>query len=1018
MATYYAYFPCPGSTGTIFYSNDGLISPSPIIRFDSGSSEIQLGKCFHLTLIDLEVPPSPLVVIDWMSVTYTTFKECVDCEETPLCGECPEGYTLVDGDCVLVEVEPAVYTGELLLVEAGNISHTYTQFGLRLYPDISALPLPILGYGYSSVLPTPCTVTIPYSVKDNNGAGAVVTPILSGVQSKLWGCSAAFPTCQTGTSPTNSGRLMTTGVWNTDFPLNEELSFEFCVNLETTKQYLIGIAGDNKVKIYIDNVLHVFLDVDGDNDVCASSIGQPYIYWHVFPITLTGGPHTIKIAGINLNSQGSFGAEIYDISLSQFQSILTVPATAAPNCGNIPTDIDPYVVFSTKDYIGQLIPDPSVPGVWECPEGYVLDVCNGIPQCTKTTTAPTVPCAYQLVSCCNPDDVYLVNITDYGTDGIYLYININPELPAGCYAVSVYTGQAAGIPTIPFTDLQATGLTECNLDFSLTNFCPVYCPDLCTCTRVRLKPEYVTPGDPGFTTLTYVSCQLIDNGEGQLLPDFVTLNIPINGDWSEQVCTKGFIVFVPTFEFQNNGDCIPNTVEVYECPKYYQLVNCEDTSIVLCVSNNLSEQYQAGETLTLNEYPNDCWTIEELEVPCLEPVNVTITQSHIDCADCLEKLVIYYELVDCNNPGNIIYTTTDLSAYVGQWVSLTEYPGECWFVYVSIAGINTVPLTVFDSFSSCEQCNGPFYLLEDCNILDPQADIITSTDLSAYVGQVITLDYCPEICWQVSETDISTNNQITNLNAVYTSCLACQVALLPCVCTTAVNTFEVPVSLRYIDCNGYQMSTPVLQVGERSSKVCALYWVTGGEQLFYGDCIDNACPVQTFIYKSVRPGYDTPGCSIEKYERIMCNFSEGIYKQILSVRYGIDTCCGEDSTKWEIKKELIELAAITDPDFNCVSVNDCGCNGSIAGFTLCVPEVVPVVVCHTYQFIISAFTGVSLNYLNCEGVLKVLEILSSKTPIQYTICGQANQSFVAPTGVVTFEYTETAIECTDIMIIE
>ena len=54
----------------------------------------------------------------------------------------------------------------------------------------------------------------------------------------------------------------------------------------------------------------------------------------------------------------------------------------------------------------------------------------------------------------------------------------------------------------------------------------------------------------------------------------------------------------------------------------------------------------------------------------------------------------------------------------------------------------------------------------------------------------------------------------------------------------------------------------------------------------------------------------------------------------MRLRYGLTNCCPEDDEKWLIKKELIDLDALRDPDYICRPVtsccnqpiNDCGCN--------------------------------------------------------------------------------------------
>jgi hypothetical protein len=61
---------------------------------------------------------------------------------------------------------------------------------------------------------------------------------------------------------------------------------------------------------------------------------------------------------------------------------------------------------------------------------------------------------------------------------------------------------------------------------------------------------------------------------------------------------------------------------------------------------------------------------------------------------------------------------------------------------------------------------------------------------------------------------------------------------------------------------------------------------------------------------------------------ITCNFADVMYKIVLEKRYGITNCCPEEIDKWILKKELIDLQALKDPDYSCLncnsnSTNDC-----------------------------------------------------------------------------------------------
>jgi hypothetical protein len=92
----------------------------------------------------------------------------------------------------------------------------------------------------------------------------------------------------------------------------------------------------------------------------------------------------------------------------------------------------------------------------------------------------------------------------------------------------------------------------------------------------------------------------------------------------------------------------------------------------------------------------------------------------------------------------------------------------------------------------------------------------------------------------------------------------------------------------------------------------------------FGECKFGNCPQPVFKNnRSVRPGYNTPICSPEKYDKITCKFADIMYKLALEQRYGITNCCPEEDDKWLIQKELIDLQALKDPNYICQE-----CSGS------------------------------------------------------------------------------------------
>jgi hypothetical protein len=369
--------------------------------------------------------PDPLIVIE-------------ELEACSSCNDCPEGYVLTEGSCDSTTTVPATYSGSLLPLVAGSKNQAYSKFGLRLYPNITSLVKPLYGWG-----PHPT-----YTVYENDGAGAVVTPVLSSVQSNLWGCDIVSNIlCGTGTT---GGRLNKSGVWATGYPDGVDLEFEFCVNFPITKDYLIGIAGDNKVEIHVDGVPFVVLDyslTDHGGGVLASP--TPFNYWHVFPITFTSGNHVIKVIGYNVSSAASFGAEVYDIAYSAFLSTLTTPATTYPNCGNVEADLEPYILYSTRDLIGTSVPDPNDLGSWSCPGGGVLNTCVGVPVCDTVDSVAMSSCCYTLTDC-NSDNVFYTN------DDLSAYLGKIISLGSGaCYYVTPTVSESCNAPVIDLVVLDS-----------------------------------------------------------------------------------------------------------------------------------------------------------------------------------------------------------------------------------------------------------------------------------------------------------------------------------------------------------------------------------------------------------------------------------------------------------------------------------------------------------------------------------------------------------------------------------
>lgn len=376
---------------------------------------------------------------------------------------------------------------------------------------------------------------------------------------------------------------------------------------------------------------------------------------------------------------------------------------------------------------------------------------------------------------------------------------------------------------------------------------------------------------------------------------------------------------------QNEGLCIDG-----ECPVLcYKLEDCDNIlPDIYTNSTSLGIYAIIGAVVIIDGYPNTCWEVTETVV-CDCAIDVTVFQYFLDCPTC--KGTPKYKLTNCDSLTTIVYTSSNLSAYVGEVIIRLDCPG-CWIVEEVDIIPSDVPITVDTSYIGCAECARTYYLLEDCTGYLP--DAITYTDLSAYVGSVIKLEYCPETCWEVSVTLDPTNaGEVIFIDQEYIDCDECLLTL-PCICITVRNDSTTSKDYRYYDCI-LDVEFFTLLPGETSEKFCIRAWGIYFPETDYiesfGDCTQATvldpwtCPPPIYPRRFIRPGYYVPACSIDKFEKITCKAAEAMYKKVLEQRYGISNCCPEDDSKWLIKKELIDLAGLVDPNYTCTTVQSC-CN--------------------------------------------------------------------------------------------
>ena len=317
------------------------------------------------------------------------------------CG-CPEGYTynFVTGLCELEEQIPALCDEVLcnvVLAGCTNCTNQYNQGGAYFYEDATGRPLPISEDGsgtspfyYDALLDNSGNI-LNLDTTINNGSNPPGT-----IKNNLW-----------GTGKCADGRLSNIGVWanvntsdclvNND-PIHQWIGFTVPVDAPIAAVYSIGFAADDRVRITIDGQLFAIIDLTT----------FAYKAWHVIPITLSAGTHNILVEGYNNSGTASLGAEIYS----------TTPSTLSGL--SIPSELDPYIVWSTADRVGSTFDLAATPdqggsgescGGCECPDGYTMAYVNGLLTCVRTDTVAFEPCnCYLATNCEDPEDTQLVSI--------------------------------------------------------------------------------------------------------------------------------------------------------------------------------------------------------------------------------------------------------------------------------------------------------------------------------------------------------------------------------------------------------------------------------------------------------------------------------------------------------------------------------------------------------------------------------------------------------------------------------
>jgi hypothetical protein len=293
-----------------------------------------------------------------------------------------------------------------------------------------------------------------------------------------------------------------------------------------------------------------------------------------------------------------------------------------------------------------------------------------------------------------------------------------------------------------------------------------------------------------------------------------------------------------------------------------------------------------------------CFTVVQ-QIPCDSPVftDVTVSADH-ESTDC-DVCVPCYELTDCADSTNtlIIKWDSDSPVLVENTAYIFDFaPGTCWTAELQFSpceGTLYSSTNVVTTYIDCDECIKPCYKLIDCEVEGYPTISTDNVAFEAYVGKVIQWED------QLGETHCATVEKY--------------------ICKDETWPVEPIIVLDCFD-------------------TCE-------------DCLPKPVPETIFELssRSVRPGYNTPGCPPEYYEKVKCKFSEAVYQEMIARRYGIETCCDIDKRKYEIKHEMLNLDALKDP-------------------YLCNP------ICATYRFnvLINSGDSAEVRYIDCDTAEEII----------------------------------------------
>jgi hypothetical protein len=468
--------------------------------------------------------------------------------------------------------------------------------------------------------------------------------------------------------------------------------------------------------------------------------------------------------------------------------------------------------------------------------------------------------------------------------------------------------------------------------------------------------------------------------------------VPVNVDNSISLSAN-----YPTFTKYTSGSCPeciaanPDFTECIQAVELYDFTNCctQETIVIGCtnIAYLLPFINQVVTIPSVSALGTTCWTV----------------------AKYTGTTGIYTVTVTPANPVTIVAGGCSNT----KCVCVENWEDGCYCVTVELAvnctGANPWIGDLLGAYTTCEECTATCYILTDC--AGVEAPITVSNNFSGYVGQIIQLENCNDICWEVSEApqianccyDISTSiassrtiiingitytiptpgNAINYLNSLNLGTWSASNVSpeLNRLCVTGEETYGTYSTV--INQISSQVQPTCTYTANCDNSVCV-----PPVSMSFTTCLEcNPPPVPvapTLNIRRVKPGYNTPGCDPQYTELVSCSFSEAMFDEMARLRYGITVCCDEDIDYWDVKKQLLDLKAILDPNPQLLDI-PCTC------------------------FTITQLTGRNTySYVSCAGVLTNITLNAGDV---YYPCTKLRPCVTNCDNVGTYTLASSESEC-------